>query len=257
MKEKNRFDPYYIHLSELIYGKGFQSPGGEIFLDDLFNEFIENDKFDYRRALDIGFGCGGNSFYIRKRLNADVTGIDINDSFYTIALNTLKSEAITGVTFRKDSIIDYKSDELYDLVFCRDVFMYIENKSQALQSIINVLRPGGKIILIDYCRRQSEISAEFSEHIKKGGFYLFNLKEYSELFMHSELCNVVVRNITDLYREYIALSYDGFDHRAAEKLYKEEDIRHILQRTANKISWCLEGSMVWGLIVAEKRNLSL
>lgn len=73
--EQQRYtDPYNILRSELIYGDGFQSPGGVAgFRATLADRMpIANGM----ELLDIGSGLGGAVFDLASRFSVQITGID-------------------------------------------------------------------------------------------------------------------------------------------------------------------------------------
>lgn len=249
--EKDRFNPYYIHLSETIYGKNFQSPGGNEFLGTMLSSL--KSRTTYSSALDVGFGCGGNSIFLNRRFNCSVTAIDINDAFFNIAPQRIREAGASSIVLLKKSILELDEVDKFDLVLCRDVLMYIEEKENALENIYNSMVPGGVLIVIDYCRKNADLSDEFNDHVRRGNFYLSTLMEYKHLMESADFCNVRLRDITSQYISYMEQALVQFDNgNELSRIFYQKDLDYIRKRTIDKIGYCNEGSMVWGAIIAEK-----
>jgi SAM-dependent methyltransferase len=253
-KEEDRFKPYYIHLSELIYGRNFQSPGGEEILKQLIYQNSDHTESAFENGLDIGAGCGGNSIFLCKEFNCAVTAIEINDSFIEIAKERFEEMAAAAqIIVLNKSILDFHESNIYNIAICRDVFMYITDKYNALLNIYNSLKQNGKLILIDYCMSENVISAEFKNYISRGGFDLFSINEYSLLFHSLGFKRVVIKDITEEYVHHIQLSLSSFAKIENELgSFATGDLAYIQKRSSDKIQFCREGSMFWVGIVAEK-----
>jgi len=117
------------------------------------------------------------------------------------------------------------------------------------------MKGGGKLILIDYCKRDGNISPEFAEHVKKGGFALATLNEYRGLMENLGFENITIIDITSWYIHYLreALLRIKYDDKIVDN-FRSEDINYILKRSRNKIGYCSEGSMIWGLIFADRKK---
>lgn len=251
--EADRFKPYYINLSEMIYGENFQSPGGNEFLNWVMH--FAKVGADCSEALDVGFGCGGNSIFLHKKFNCPVTAIDMNDTFLWIASERVKEAGINAITLINSSVLDFRESDRFDIILCRDVLMYVKDKERALRNIMDSMKIGGRLILVDYCKRDGDISPEFAEHIGKGGFSLATLDDYRRLMENLGFDNIMIADITSRHIHYLSEALLRIkDNDNITDTFRSKDIDYIKKRTVNKIGYCSEGSMVWGLIVADLKK---
>lgn len=253
MKEAERYDQYFIFLSELIYGSNFQSPGGEKLLQLLFDH---ESSTKYGSILEIGYGCGGNIIYFANKFSAALSGIDINPTLFEIANERISKYTASNnrVVLSIESIFNLESyGKCFDLIFSRDVLMYIHNKRDALKIIYDLLPSTGKIILIDYCRSNEKLNFDYENYIASGNLNISSLKDYHQLFKSIGFKNIKVKDMSDLFTTYLKSSVSKMERQMDQiNSYAQDDIQFIIERTKRKIDWCLEGAMVWGLLVAEK-----
>ncbi len=91
--------------------------------------------------LEIGCGQGAFLEYIRKK-GVTVTGMDMNSA----AIHSLKSK---GIDVIEESILSYRQDhkEVFDVVCCFQVLEHVPEVKEFLDSALDVLKPGGKLIV--------------------------------------------------------------------------------------------------------------
>ena len=58
-----------------------------------------------------------------------------------------------------------------------------QDKPTLFRSFYKWLKPGGKILITDYCKSAGSPSLEFAEYIKKGGYYLHDIKAYRQVWL--------------------------------------------------------------------------
>lgn len=59
----------------------------------------------------------------------------------------------------------------------------IQDKPTIFRSFYKWLKPGGKILITDYCKSARSPSPEFAEYIKKGGYYLHDMNAYEKVLL--------------------------------------------------------------------------
>ncbi len=111
-------------------------------------------------VADIGAGTGYYSFRIAKKVpNGKVFAIEIQDDFVDYLNKKKKELHITNVEVVKGSINSPGLQEnLLDLAIMADVYHELEFPHEMLQSIRNSLKPGGKLLLLEYRGEDSSIA---------------------------------------------------------------------------------------------------
>ena len=105
---------------------------------------------DGMAVLEVGCGPG---FFSRQLLawlpTSPLTCVDINQAFLEYARDLLSREA-HRVRFVQASILAaHLPEQTFDVVFARFVFQHLSDPLAAAQAIWRLLKPGGKLIIID------------------------------------------------------------------------------------------------------------
>lgn len=114
------------------------------------------------RVLDAGCGIGGSSRLMATAFQFKVTGIDLAPSFIQTARALTERFDIPGqvsdqIRFQQGSILDMPFDNgSFDAILCQHVLMNIKDKKQAFKEFNRVLRPGGKLVLHEIVKGDSE-----------------------------------------------------------------------------------------------------
>src|SRR5438132_2886024 len=100
--------------------------------------------------LDAGCGTGEHSIGIVRR-GFRCVGVDISESVLAKARNNVVRHALdTMVEFRCESLENLSfSDSTFDAVHCRGVLMHIPSWEKAISNLCRVLKPGGKIVIME------------------------------------------------------------------------------------------------------------
>lgn len=81
---------------------------------------------------------------------------------------------------------------LFYLIFQKRFFFFwhlfsaiyqIQDKPTLFRSFYKWLKPGGKLLITDYCKSAGSPSSEFAEYIKKGGYYLHDMKAHEQVWL--------------------------------------------------------------------------
>jgi ubiquinone/menaquinone biosynthesis C-methylase UbiE len=133
------------------------------FDEKLFDESV--DLFDKRLALagfDPGFfagktcldaGCGGgrNSIAMARLGARKVVGIDLGVQGLEDARRRAAERGLANVEFHHASILDIPfPDATFDLVWCAGVLMITADEERALDELLRVVKPGGRLYLLVY-----------------------------------------------------------------------------------------------------------
>ena len=163
---------------------------------DVVRDFGENFKKE-SLVLDAGCGNGKNMHYFKDICN--IVGIDKCNSLVTICndkgYNVSQSE-INNIPF---------NENIFDHIICIAVLHHLEleeNRINAIQEMIRVLKPGGKLLLTCWAFERDEYSKK--KNFKKGD-------------------NFVKFNKEEILRYYYIYDKEGFK-QLCEKAYNNVDI---------------------------------
>src|SRR3989344_5631924 len=178
-KIKEHYDvvtPYYnslwgrhIHHGYWVTGKETKEVAQENLVRKLIQEggVKENSKI-----LDVGCGVGESSFYLADRLNAKVTGITISPVQKEIAENSSRDRRLESKT--KFLVMDAEQislNEKFDYIWSIEAISHFPHKEKFFKDAINLLDRGGRVIIIDWFKKENLDSKEekkFINPIKKG-----------------------------------------------------------------------------------------
>jgi len=104
------------------------------------------------RALDLACGTGE----LLRRIAEDVpgaalTGVDLAPNMVERARHKLADVPNTRIE-RADAHELPFADDTFDVVACANTFHYFTHPSAVLGEVHRVLRPGGRFVLLDWCR---------------------------------------------------------------------------------------------------------
>lgn len=96
-------------------------------------------------VLDVGSGVGGPARTLAAEFGCRVTGIDLTEEFCrAAAMLTEKVGLSAKVQFRQGNALDLPfEDASFDLVWCQNTLMNIDDKGRFFHEVHRVLHPGG------------------------------------------------------------------------------------------------------------------
>jgi ubiquinone/menaquinone biosynthesis C-methylase UbiE len=115
------------------------------------------------KILEIGIGTGKNIDYYNKK--AEVIGIDFSEKMLEQAYIKLAKSGKKNITLKQMDAenLEFK-DNTFDYVVTSCVFCSVPNPIKGLKEIKRVLRPSGKLIMIEHVLSKNPIIA-LIEHI--------------------------------------------------------------------------------------------
>tara|TARA_A100001037_G_scaffold252139_1_gene235980 strand:+ start:898 stop:1659 length:762 start_codon:yes stop_codon:yes gene_type:complete len=136
------------------YGANQEATLGEIAVKCLeiyeINRHLDHDKI----ILDVGCGNGYTAKIFAKNYKSKIFGIDYSPEMIEIAnQNIIHSEILGKLQFNVQDCLDLHYDDNYfDIIYterCIQNLPEIKLQEQAILELLRVLKPGGKLILVE------------------------------------------------------------------------------------------------------------
>ena len=146
-------------------------------------------------------------------------------------------------------------ENFYDVVYSRDTILHIKDKLALFKLFHKSLRPGGKLLISDYCKGdKAQLGQDFQEYVKQRGYNLLTVPEYGETLEEAGFANVEAVDNTEYFIEILNKELELFRPKKSEmeREYTLKDYDDIVSGWEEKVVRCGKGDQVWGLFVAEK-----
>jgi phosphoethanolamine N-methyltransferase len=211
----------------------------------------------------------------------EIFGIDLSINMINIA-NELRESQPPGVKHRVQfhvedaTTMDYPQ-VFYDTVYSRDTILHIEDKKSLFAKFYDCLKPGGRIVITDYCHGDkpehryifghtndrvyfsfikvlSSFSAHFKDYVKSRGYHLLTVQGYGQVL---ESVGFVQLQAIDMTKEFINILEGELKEfipkkDAIQKEFSQKDFDYIVSGWTDKIERCSSGDQAWGYFVAKK-----
>jgi ubiquinone/menaquinone biosynthesis C-methylase UbiE len=148
--------------------------------------------------LDVGTGAGHTALAFAPHVSQCI-GLDLTEEMVQIATQLADKRGIRNVAFQTgDAEALPFPDTSFDLVTCRLAAHHFPNPAQALQEAARVLKPGGRLLLLDhYAPEDPELDLFINEldrtrdpsHVRE-----YTLDEWEQFFLQAGLtCQTILR----------------------------------------------------------------
>ncbi|KAJ0397192.1 hypothetical protein ATCC90586_007630 [Pythium insidiosum] len=250
--DEQQYSNKSITRYEKIFGKGYVSTGGQ----STTTEFVEKLNLQPgERVLDVGCGIGGGDFYMARQFGVSVVGIDLSTNMVHRALETSMTMPEIDVEFEIcDATAREYPDESFDVVYSRDTILHIADKKALFAKFYRWLKPGGRILISDYCRGEQDGTPHFNAYVASRGYHLLSPSQYGAVLESVGFQDVVAEDRTEHFVEVLKeelertlISKDEFIKETSE-----EDFNAIVDGWKAKLVRCAEGDQKWGLFYAAK-----
>ncbi|KAH9503431.1 hypothetical protein Btru_067923 [Bulinus truncatus] len=256
--DKQQYSTRGILLYEKIFGRTFVSTGGI----DTTKEFVQllNLKKG-QKVLDVGGGIGGGAFYMAKTYGVKVVSVDLSFNMTKIGLERAKE-----VGCGPDQVIFEIADatkreypaEYFDVVYSRDVILHIADKLALFKRFFKCLKPGGKVLISDYCCSPDEHSDKFRAYVKQRGYNLLSPAAYGKVLEDAGFINVKAEDKTGQFADILKVEIARTENNKEEfiKQFDEAGYNYIVDGWKEKLVRVELGDQRWGLFYAEKPSTS-
>ncbi|KAG7282042.1 hypothetical protein CRUP_020147 [Coryphaenoides rupestris] len=218
---------------EKMFGAGYVSTGGL----STTKEFVDllNLK-PGQKVLDVGCGIGGGNFYMAKTFGVEVLGLDLSENMVEIAMERAIDEKLPMVHFEvADATKRCFAEGSFDVIYSRDTILHIDDKLALFKRFHSWLRPGGQLLISDYCCGEKPWTPSFQAYVKQRGYILYTPKQYGKFIEEAGFCSVRAEDRTAQFIQVIQ------SELARAEGIKEEFIKR-----------CNAGDQRWGLFHATR-----
>ncbi|CAM8918679.1 unnamed protein product [Rhodiola kirilowii] len=237
---------------ERVFGPGYVSTGGI----DTTKEFVAKLELKPgQKVLDVGCGIGGGDFYMAENFDVEVVGIDLSVNMVSLALERAIGLKCSVEFEVADCTKKEYPDHTFDVIYSRDTILHIQDKPALFRSFFKWLKPGGKVLISDYCKRAGPPSDEFAEYIKQRGYDLHDVEAYGQMLRDAGFIDVIAEDRTEQFMQVLQKELDCVEKEKQEFIndFSEEDYNDILDGWKAKMVRTSTGEQRWGLFIATKK----
>ena len=182
------------------------------------NKFIKSLNFsNHDKVLDVATGTGDVAFAIRKKYKTEIIGLDLSINMLEIAKQKSKKYKIDDISFIEGDAENLPFD---DNTFDKLVISYglrnLGNHERGLSEFYRVLKPNGKIGILEFLHPKSTITAKVFK------FYFNNiLPRVASLFSNSKAYRYLpesVENFLSADELKLALNKVGFNDVSSKNM---------------------------------------
>ncbi|KAL8056638.1 hypothetical protein ABFX02_04G131700 [Erythranthe guttata] len=236
---------------ERVFGEGYVSTGGL----DTTREFVDKLELEAgQKVLDVGCGIGGGDFYMAEKYDVHVVGIDLSINMISFALErAIGLKCAVEFEVADCTKKDYP-DGTFDVIYSRDTILHIQDKPALFRSFYKWLKPGGKVLISDYCKNAGASSADFTEYIKQRGYDLHDVEAYGQMLRDAGFDDVIAEDRTNQFMTVLEKELNAVekDKETFIRDFSQEDYDDIVGGWKSKLVRTSSGEQRWGLFIAKK-----
>ncbi len=152
--------------------KDYDRSPGHTDLPELWKRVLSNTFNEKMRILDIGTGTGFLALLLAE-LGHEVVGIDLSEGMLRVAREKARKLGIKIEFELGDAENLPFDDESFDATICRHVLWTLPNPQKAIIEWCRVIKPGGKIVIIDGAWFDRSIAASLKRFIGRVGVAIY------------------------------------------------------------------------------------
>jgi ubiquinone/menaquinone biosynthesis C-methylase UbiE len=140
-------------------------------------------------VLDIACGTGElESLLLNEEPNRSIVGIDISENMLAIAQNKCQKYPHVSFAIANASALPFP-DSRFDTIVSANAFHFFDRPDIVLQEIKRVIKPEGKIVIIDWCRDfwWCKICNIYLKVVDRAHRQCYTQKEFHNLIINAKL----------------------------------------------------------------------
>jgi phosphoethanolamine N-methyltransferase len=190
------YDARMLTLLQIIWGDGFLSPGGP----QAVREIVQGLDLKDQTVLDIGCGLGGLDEVLAGEFGAKVTGVDVAKLIVQLGQERIARSALRDrieIRLTEPGPLPFAAGS-FDVVFGKDAWLHIPDKTGFFAEVFRVLKPGGIVTCGDWMKSPGPYSKDMEYFFKMEGltYNLVTLAEYGQLVHGAGFGDVTLQDIT-------------------------------------------------------------
>lgn len=162
--------------------------------------------------LDTACGTGRLTRMIREKYpNVKITGTDLSPDMITVAKERVPEDEATTWQIASTDELPFR-DATFDIVTCANAFHLILGQEKAMREMVRVLKPGGRLCIVDWCREYPQVALllgvsrilgkqyrkiltrhELSELMQRGGLNVTHTSKFKSTWFWGLMCAVGTR----------------------------------------------------------------
>nr|BAX38993.1 phosphoethanolamine-N-methyltransferase [Chlamydomonas applanata] len=237
---------------EAIYGDGYISCGGAAVTRDLAAKL---ELQAGQRVLDVGCGTGGSAYDISETYGVHVHGLDLSVNCLLAALERASTRS-GDVTFEVADVATHSLPEAsFDAVHCRDALLHVSDKAGVLARFASWLRPGGRLLITDYCTPSTHITSAMAQYVAGRKYSLLSAEQYGQAVAAAGFEEVEVKDLTDEFARHLQRELEGL-HEQKDSFtarFGAEAFKAASDNWVSKLARAYAGQQRWVLITARKQ----
>jgi ubiquinone/menaquinone biosynthesis C-methylase UbiE len=159
--------PYVVDTDVAAWNRSFENERREVYVKRDAIVAATGAKPGMTVA-DIGAGTGLFTMLFASAVKpGTVYAVDISPAFVEYIRETARKRRVRNVTaIVNDGVETGLPDASVDLVYMSDVYHHFEHPAETLASIGKALKPGGRMVVIDYERIPGKTSKARIDHVR-------------------------------------------------------------------------------------------
>ncbi|ESQ79777.1 metalloregulator ArsR/SmtB family transcription factor [Asticcacaulis sp. YBE204] len=119
-------------------------------------------------VVDLGTGSGRMLSLLAPKAQYAI-GLDLSQQMLNIARARTRDSGLTGIEFRHGDITSTRlNGQSADLVIIHQVLHFLSDPGQALKEAARLLRPGGRLLIVDFAPHRLEVMRDEYQHRRLG-----------------------------------------------------------------------------------------
>jgi phosphoethanolamine N-methyltransferase len=231
-EHQDEYHEAMIEMLELIWGRGFMTPGGPENVKKTVAGLDLNDKL----VLDIGCGLGGPALVLAGELGARVIGLDLEVPVIARAKAYAADAGLSErIEFRQVAPGPIALDDAsVDVAFSAGAFTQIADKVGMFREVHRVLRPGGVFASYDWMKGEAPYSDDMAYWFKMEGltYAMETLEAHGRILAEAGFVDIELSDDWQTYRDLCRHEYaqmQGPLKARMVELLGPEDQAHFLE----------------------------